>query len=33
MPSLHVIGVLEGEEKENEREKIFEEIMGPNFQI
>ena len=30
-PTIHIIGVLEGEEKEKGPEKIFEEIIDKNF--
>ena len=28
---IHIIGVLEGEEREKGREKIFEEVIAENF--
>ena len=28
---IHIIGVLEGEEREKETEKIFQEIIAENF--
>ena len=29
--NIHIIGVPEGEERENETEKIFQEIIAENF--
>ena len=30
-PKIHIIGVSEGEEREKEHEKVFEEIIAKNF--